>query len=119
MAETHSTSKTFFHAAHFMMYATMFTMIAQNLASMAVTGVPIGLLDPVGMLANMHIPSVEGIAALGEAGGALMDAAANGTWVTDSFFIDPHAAIGHAGHGAAAVATEPVLTDSAREILGM
>lgn len=109
------------HVRHTIMDIAMLTMVAGTIASMAMTGVPIGLADPVGMFASMHIPSVENIAAIGDAGNALAGAFTNGTWMTDAFMADPHALMGHAGHAAhgASVAAEPVLSETAQQILGM
>lgn len=108
------------HIRHTLMDIAMLTMVAGTVASMAMTGIPIGLADPVGMFASMHIPAMENIGAIGDAFGALGDAFANSTWATGAFFADPHALMGHAamGHGAAAAAAEPVLSEAGMQLLG-
>jgi len=109
------------HIRHTIMDIAMLTMVAGTVASMAMTGIPIGLADPVGMFASMHIPSIENVAAIGDAGSALVDAFSNGTWVTDAFMADPHSVMGHAGHAAhgAVSSSAPVLSETAQQILGM
>ncbi|MFN3700286.1 MAG: hypothetical protein ACK4VI_02035 [Alphaproteobacteria bacterium] len=117
------------HWRHNLMDIAMISVVLGSVATMVTTGIPIGLLDPVGMFASMHIPSIDGIMALGSVFDGAVHAFDNGVLFTDALWTDPHAAMGHSAHAAhaghamhtahAAAAASPQLSPEALELLGM
>lgn len=105
---------------HAAMVVAMGTMALAGVASLMATGMPVGVFDAVGMYLNMHIPSMENLAMLGDAAGGIWDSALQGQWVTSGFWADPHALMAHGAHTghAAAAAGAPVISESFMAMMG-
>jgi hypothetical protein len=122
-------AKSIWHGSMMLMMFTMATATLANVASLMATGVPIGALDALGMYINMHIPSAESLTLAADGVVGVWDSAMQGNWVTDNFWTDPHAVMGHSAHAAhaghamhtahAAAAASPQLSPEALELLGM
>lgn len=84
------------HVRHILMDVAMFTAAVGLIVS---TGGVAGILDPIGIFLNMHIPSMADIAAIGDFASNAFASASEGLFMTDAAFMDPHSV--HAAHGAA------------------
>lgn len=82
------------HAHHILMDIAMFSAAVGLIVS---TGGVAGILDPFGVFLNMHIPNLSDLAAIGDFVSNAFQSAADGLFMTDAAFIDPHSV--HAGHG--------------------
>lgn len=96
---SNSLSETFSkvnHVRHILMDVAMFTAAVGLVVS---TGGVLGLLDPIGVFLNMHIPAMADLAAIGDFASNAFQSAAEGLFWTDAALMDPHSI--HAAHGAA------------------
>lgn len=81
------------HARHILMDVAMVTAAIGLVVS---TGGFAGILDPIGIFAQMHIPSMADLGSIGTFIGDAFTNAANGVFMTDAVLLDPHSA--HAMH---------------------
>ena len=96
MSEQSSLSEKFSklnHARHILMDVAMLSAAIGLVVS---TGGFAGILDPLGIFAQMHIPSMADLSAIGTFIGDAFSNAANGVFMTDAMMMDPHSV--HAMH---------------------
>jgi hypothetical protein len=103
--------KTFTHVRHTLMDVSMITFA---IGALVATGGVVGILDPVSIFLQMHIPSIEHLAAIGDFASTAFENASNGFFMTENAWLDPHSL--HAGHAAAAAA--PAAPVAVNEMMG-
>lgn len=106
------------HARHILMDVAMLSVAVGLVVS---TGGLSGIFDPIGLFAQMHIPSMADLSAIGTFIGDAFTNAANGVFMTDAVLLDPHSA--HATHaplvtGVNVDAGSAVLPSSTTNMLG-
>ena len=106
------------HARHILMDVAMVTAAIGLVVS---TGGAAGIIDPIGLFAQMHIPSMSDLSSIGTFIGDAFANAANGVFMTDAVLLDPHSA--HAMHaplvnGVNVDAGAAVLPDATTNMLG-
>ncbi|MFP4314508.1 MAG: hypothetical protein ACLFR0_09330 [Alphaproteobacteria bacterium] len=100
------------HARHILMDVAM---MSAAIALVVSSGGLFGIVDPIGVFLNMHVPAMSDLAVIGDFTANAFNNAANGLWVTDAAFLNPHSV--HAGHVASA--GTPQLSESAMQLLGI
>lgn len=77
-------------ANHWRHHLMDFTMLTMALGALVATGGVTGLLDPVGIFLNMHIPAMSDLSAIWSGLEGMYSAAMEGSWISDMFWADAH-----------------------------